>query len=236
MLCFPCAGTSKAQNSVATTTTAAPQEQEKMSPDWASLRVYQSQNTELMKQPAMSGRVIFFGDSITQTWHLDTSFPGKGYINRGIGGQTTSQMLVRFRQDVIALKPEVVVILAGTNDIAENQGPTTLEAIEGNLASMVELAEAHHIQVVVCSVLPVNVYSWRKNVRPVEKIALLNAWLKGYAEARRAFFVDYYSPMENEDHGMKKELSEDGVHPNATGFAVMSPLAARAISDALERH
>lgn len=187
-----------------------------------------------MKQPAASGRVIFFGDSITQMWKLALSFPGKTYINRGISGQTTSQMLVRFRQDVIALTPEVVVILAGTNDIAENQGPTTLEAIEGNLASMVELAEAHHSRVVVCSVLPVEVYSWRKEIRPVEKIAMLNAWMKGYAEARRTFFVDYYSAMENESHGMKKELSDDGVHPNAAGFAVMSPLAARAISDALE--
>ena len=188
-----------------------------------------------MKQPAMPGRVIFFGDSITQMWKLDLSFPGKAYINRGISGQTTSQMLVRFRQDVVALQPEVVVILAGTNDIAENQGPTTVEAIEDNLASMVELAEAHHIRVVLCSVLPVEVYGWRRNIRPVEKIATLNAWLKGYAEGRRTFFVDYYSATENENHGMKKELSDDGVHPNAAGYAVMAPLAARAISDALER-
>src|SRR5262249_16596035 len=145
-------------------------------------------------------------------------------------------MLVRFRQDVIALRPDVVVILAGTNDIAENQGPTTLEAIEGNLASMVELAEAHHIRVVLCSVLPVDVYGWRKNIRPIEKIAMLNAWLKGYAEGRRTFFVDYYSAMETENHAMKKELSDDGVHPNAAGYAVMTPLVARAISDLLERH
>jgi lysophospholipase L1-like esterase len=233
-LCLSGSAFVKAQNSGAGTATTVPGENE--APDWAGLRVYQSANAELMKRPATAGRVIFFGDSITEMWNLDLFFPGKGYLNRGIGGQTTSQMLVRFRQDVIELKPEVVVILAGTNDIAENQGPTPLEGIEGNLASMVELADTHHIRVVLCSVLPVGVYPWRKNIRPVEKIAALNAWLKGYTDGRGAFFVDYHSAMQNETHSMKKELSEDGVHPNSTGFSLMAPLAARAIAEALERH
>jgi lysophospholipase L1-like esterase len=228
----PCAVLPKAQNS--TPSSSATEEEKREVPDWAGLRVYEAANTELMKRPAAAGRVIFFGDSITEMWNLDLFFRGKGYINRGIGGQTTAQMLVRFRQDVIQLKPKVVVILAGTNDVAENQGPTTLDAIEGNLASMVELADTHHIRVVVCSVLPVGVYPWRKHIRPVEKISALNAWLKGYADGRGAFFVDYHSAMQNETHAMKKELSEDGVHPNSTGFSLMAPLAARAIAEALE--
>jgi lysophospholipase L1-like esterase len=233
-LCLSGAAFARAQDSGAGTATTALRESEV--PDWAGLRVYQSANADLMKSPSVGSRVIFFGDSITEIWSLEGSFPGKGYLNRGIGGQTTAQMLVRFRQDVIELKPEAVVILAGTNDIAENQGPTTLDTIEGNLASMVELAEAHRIRVVLCSVLPVGVYPWRKNIRPVEKIAALNAWLKGYAEGHGVFFVDYCSAMQNETHAMKKELSEDGVHPNAAGFAIMAPLAARVVSEALERH
>jgi lysophospholipase L1-like esterase len=234
VLCLSGAAFVKARDSSAGTATTVSQENE--GPDWAGFRVYQSANADLMKRPAVRDRVIFFGDSITEMWNLDLSFPGKGYLNRGIGGQTTAQMLVRFRPDVLALKPEVVVILPGTNDIAENQGPTTLDSIEGNLASMVELAAAHHSKVVICSVLPVGVYPWRKNIRPVEKIAALNAWLKGYADGGGVFFVDYYSAMQNETHAMKKELSEDGVHPNAAGFATMAPLAARVISEVLGTH
>jgi lysophospholipase L1-like esterase len=181
-------------------------------------------------------RVVFFGDSITDAWNLEDSFPGKGYINRGIGGQTTPQMLLRFRQDVVALKPKVVVILAGTNDVAENTGPETLEDIEGNLASMVEIAQANHIHVVLSSILPVAVYPWRKEIQPIEKIAALNNWMKGFAAGRGVVYLDYYSALVGEHHGMKAGLSEDGVHPNKAGYAVMQSLAARAIKEALSNH
>jgi lysophospholipase L1-like esterase len=182
-------------------------------------------------QPSQN-RVVFFGDSITDAWNLDDSFPGKGYINRGIGGQTTSQMLLRFRQDVVDLKPKVVVILAGTNDVAENAGPETLKEIEGNLASMFEIAQANHIRVVVSSILPVAVYPWRKEIQPIEKIAALNNWMKGFATGRGLVYLDYYTTLVNDHHGLKAELSEDDVHPNKAGYAVMQPLAEHTIEEA----
>lgn len=208
---------------------AVPQEADR---DIAGLRKYESANTE-DKRSAVKDRVVFFGDSITESWDLDHSFPGKNYINRGIGGQTTIEMLLRFRADVVNLNPKVVVILAGTNDVAENLGPTTPETIEGHLASMVDIAEAHRLRVVLCSILPVGMYPWRKRIQPVEKIRTLNSWIKGYAEGRGVVYVDYYSKMEDEKHAMKKELSDDGVHPNAAGYAVMRELAESAIEEAL---
>jgi lysophospholipase L1-like esterase len=162
-------------------------------------------------------------------------FPGKPYVGRGIGGQTTPQLLVRFRQDVIALRPKVVVILAGTNDIAGNTGPSTLEMIEDNLASMAELAKANGIRVVLSSVLPAYDYPWRPGLEPAPKIAALNAWMKRYAATHGAVYLDYHSAMADERQGLPRELSEDGVHPNEAGYRVMAPLAERAIAEALGR-
>ena len=160
-------------------------------------------------------------------------FPGKPYVGRGISGQTTPQMLVRFRQDVIALNPAVVVILAGTNDIAGNTGPSTLAMIEDNLISMVELAEANDISVVLSSVLPVYDYRWRPGLEPAGKIIELNAWLKEYSSNRDVVYLDYHTVMADERQGLKSELSEDGVHPNEAGYRIMVPLVEVAIEEAL---
>jgi lysophospholipase L1-like esterase len=162
-------------------------------------------------------------------------FAGKPYIDRGISGQTTPQMLVRFRQDVIALKPAVVVILAGTNDIAGNTGPSTIEMIEDNLASMAEIAQANGIAVVLSSVLPVFDYPWRPGLTPAPKIVALNAWMKQYAAAHGAVYLDYHSAMADERQGMKPDLASDGVHPNEAGYRIMAPLAEKAIAEALRR-
>ena len=180
-------------------------------------------------------RVGFLGDSITQGWMLDQAFPGKPYVNRGISGQTTPQMLVRFRQDVIDLKPKVVVILAGTNDIAGNTGPMTLEQTEGNIASMAELAAANGIRVVLCSVLPAFDYHWAPGLTPAPKIAQVNAWLKNYAAQKGYGYVDFYSAMKDARGGLPATLSADGVHPLPAGFAVMSPLAEAGIEKALKK-
>jgi lysophospholipase L1-like esterase len=162
-------------------------------------------------------------------------FPGKPYVNRGISGQTTPQMLLRFRPDVIALQPRVVVILAGTNDLAGNTGPSSLQMIEDNLASMTELAHAHHIRVVLSSVMPVGDYKYpQSSNHPAEKIIALNAWIKAYAQREHAIYLDYYDALLDADHALKKELSDDGLHPNAAGYAVMSPLAQQAIDQALK--
>lgn len=179
-------------------------------------------------------RVVFMGDSITQNWKLQESFPGKAYINRGISGQTSPQMLVRFRQDVIDLKPTVVVILAGTNDIAGNTGPMTLEQTEENIASMADLATVNGIRVVLCSVLPVFDYGWAPGLTPAPKIAELNAWMRGYASAKGYVYVDYYSAMKDERGGLPAALSADGVHPLPAGYAVMAPIAEAGIETALK--
>lgn len=149
---------------------------------------------------------------------------GKLYVNRGISGQTTPQMLVRFRQDVINLKPSVVVILAGINDIAGNTGPSTIEGIADNIMSMAELAKANNIKVVLCSVLPAFDFPWRQGLEPAEKVVKLNALLKSYAEKHNFVYVDYFTAMANESNGLKNELGNDGVHPNATGYSIMEPL------------
>ncbi|MGA3159809.1 MAG: SGNH/GDSL hydrolase family protein [Terracidiphilus sp.] len=181
-------------------------------------------------------RVVFMGDSITEGWHFTGplgSFPGKPYINRGISGQTTPQMLVRFRQDVIALKPKVVVILAGTNDIAGNTGPETPEQIEDNLASMADLATANHIRVVLCSILPALDYWWRPGMAPAHKIVALNAWMKAYAAEKGYVYVDFHTAMKDERDGLPATLSKDGVHPLPAGYAVMTPLVEAGIEKAL---
>jgi len=205
--------------------------------DWAALGRYRQANAELRPPAVGENRVVFMGNSITQGWatYFDSLFPGKPYIGRGISGQTTPQMLVRFRQDVIALHPKVVVILGGTNDIAGNTGPSTLEMIEDNLASMTELAQASRIRVVLASVLPVADYPWRRGLDPAPKIVALNAWIRQYAARAGAVYLDLHTPMADEHNGMKADLSGDGVHPNAKGFALMSPLTQRAIEEALRR-
>ena len=207
--------------------------------DWPNLNRYRADNAKIEPPAKGEERVVFMGDSITDAWgrtYGKTSFfPGKPYINRGISGQTTPQMLIRFRPDVIALKPKLVVILAGTNDIAGNTGPSTLEMIEDNLASMTELAKANGIRVVLVSVLPVADYPWRRGLEPAPKIVALNAWMKQYAEKVGAVFLDLHTPMADERNGMKGDLAYDGVHPNAAGFALMSPLTERAIAEALRR-
>jgi len=205
--------------------------------DFGELDRYREANATL-KPPAMGEkRVIFFGDSITDLWKLDEYFRDKPYINRGIGGQTTPQMLVRFRQDVINLQPRVVVILAGTNDIAGNTGPILLEDIEANYASMAELARANGINVVFSSVLPVHNYTPQSQdlfaQRSPEKILRLNRWLKDYCASNGLIYLDYFNAMVDEKGLLKRDLAEDGLHPNKAGYAIMAPLAQAAIERAL---
>ena len=210
----------------------APAQQQDVKNDWAYLKRYQQENAQLTPS---NDRVVFMGNSITEGWAklFPTLFPGKPYVGRGISGQTTPQMLVRFRQDVIALKPKVVVILAGTNDIAGNTGPSTIEMIEDNLASMTEVAQANGIRVVLSSVLPVYDYPWKPGLEPAPKIMALNAWMKEFAARCGAIYLDYHSAMQDERHGMKADLAYDGVHPNEAGYRKMAPLAERAIQQAL---
>ncbi len=212
------------------------QSPERLRTDWADLARYREANAELGPPSQGEQRVVFMGNSITDAWaqYFPAMFPGKPYVGRGISGQTTPQMLVRFRQDVIALKPAVVVILAGTNDIAGNTGPSTLEMIEGNLASMTELAQANGIKVVLTSVLPVYDYPWKPGLEPAQKIVALNSWMRQYASAHHAVYLDYHSAMADDRQGMRKELSGDGVHPNEAGYRIMAPLAEQAISQALK--
>jgi len=205
--------------------------------DFGELKRFRAANASLKPPAAGEKRVVFFGDSITEAWPLATDFPGKPYLNRGIGGQTTSQLLVRFRNDVVALAPKVVVLLAGTNDIAGNTGPISLEDIEGNFATMVELARAHGIRVVLSSVIPVHNYTPPSELtfprRPPAQIAALNKWLKDYAAASGCVFLDYAAAMSDDKGMLKRELAEDGLHPNRAGYAIMSPLAEQAIGRAL---
>lgn len=208
---------------------------QQMLTDFPWLERFKEENVKLGPPAAGENRVVFMGDSITEGWHLDQSFPGKPYVNRGISGQTTPQMLVRFRQDVIALKPKAVVILAGTNDIAGNTGPETPEQIEGNLASMAELAQANGIRVVLCSILPAFDYPWQPGLTPAPKIDAINAWLHNYAAEKGFLYVDYHSAMKDARDGLPPELSHDGVHPLPAGYAIMAPLAEAAIDQALKQ-
>ncbi len=205
--------------------------------DWASLARYHEANRELGEGRPGEQRVVFYGNSITDAWaqYFETMFPGEPYVGRGISGQTTPQMLVRFRQDVLALDPAVVVILAGTNDIAGNTGPSTQAMIEDNLASMVELALANGVRAVLSSVLPASDYPWRPGLEPGPKIVALNQWMEQYAGANGIVYLDYHSAMVDEHLGLDQALSADGVHPNEAGYRLMAPLAQRAIADALGR-
>jgi lysophospholipase L1-like esterase len=201
--------------------------------DFADLHRYRAANAELGAPTAGERRVIFYGDSITDFWKLGEFFPGKNYVNRGISGQTTSQMLLRFRQDVIDLNPDMVVILAGTNDIAGNTGPISVPDIEGNISSMAELARAHNIALVLSSVTPVNNYTTASQRffadRPPAQILRLNEWMKAYCASINCYYLDYFSAMVDGSGLLKRELSEDGLHPNGAGYKIMAPLAALAI-------
>jgi lysophospholipase L1-like esterase len=210
--------------------------------DFGELARYRDANVALPPPAAGENRVVFFGDSITDLWKLDVSFPGKPYVNRGISGQTTPQLLIRLRPDVIELRPKVVVILAGTNDIAGNTGPESLEEIEWNYASMAELARAHEIKVIYSSVLPVHEYTHEAGDmftgRPPEKIVALNRWLKNYCASSydggsNCVYLDYFTAMVDDKGYLKKELADDGLHPNAAGYRIMTPLAEAAIEKAV---
>jgi len=204
--------------------------------DWANLRKYESENSKLSPPAVGENRIVFMGNSITEFWKgYNPDFFTGSYINRGISGQTTPQMLVRFREDVINLKPAVVVILAGINDIAQNTGPIKLEDTFGNIVSMIQLAQAANIKVVVSSVLPANHFPWRPAIIPTEKIIQLNQMLKDYADKNHITYLDYYSAMVDDQKGLPQSLSADGVHPNLAGYKVMEPLAKNAITDALNQ-
>ena len=203
--------------------------------DFPWLAKFKEDDLKLGPPAPGENRVVFMGDSITEGWHFDgpNGFTGKPYINRGISGQTTPQMVLRFRQDVIDLKPKVVVILAGTNDIAGNTGPMTLRQIEDNLASMADLATMNHIKVVLCSVLPAFDYPWKPGLTPAPKILALNEWLKSYAAEHGYIYVDYHLAMKDQRDGLPPTLSHDGVHPLPAGYAVMRPLVEAGIAKAL---
>ena len=205
--------------------------------DWAGLARYRAENARLAPPRPGEERVIFFGDSITEGWIAAAPgfFAGRPWLDRGISGQTTPQMLARFRQDVVALHPAVVVILAGTNDLAGNNGPATPEMAADNLMSMAEIARANGVRVVLSSVLPAADYPWRPGLDPAPKIVALNALIRGYAAGAGIVYLDYHAAMADEHGGMRRGLSEDGVHPNAAGYAVMAPLAETAVKTALAR-
>ena len=206
------------------------------SQDLPYLNRYQTENDKLSPLKLGEKRIVFMGDSITELWSVvhPSFFSEKSYINRGIGGQTSPQMLVRFRADVIALKPSVVVLLAGANDIAQNTGPSTLEMIANNIISMVELAKANHIKVILCSILPAIDFYWRQGLEPAGKIVTLNKMIREHADSHEIVYLDYYSVMVDEQKGFKSMYSEDGVHPNKAGYEVMVPLAHEAIRLALK--
>jgi lysophospholipase L1-like esterase len=203
--------------------------------DWPQLAKYAAANAELAPAAAGEQRVVFYGASMTEFWGKNGTsfFPGKPYVNRGISGQTTAQMVVRFRQDVIDLHPKAVLILAGTNDVAGNTGPMTPEMTEGNWRSMAELAKANGIKVIFASITPSTDFPWRPGLKPAEKIRVLDAWLKDYCAKEGLVYVDYYSALVNDEGGMKAEYTVDGVHATAKGYAVMAPLAQAAIDKAL---
>lgn len=228
------ADTPPAPNGAAEQKAGAPKARPAWEREWAYLSRYRDANAQLAPPAAGEKRIVFLGDSITEGWAAGGNFfPGKPYLNRGIGGQTTAQLLVRFRQDVIGLKPAAVVILAGTNDIAENGGPTTLEAIEDNLQSMAELAQCNGIRVVLASILPVLDYPWRPGLQPADKITALNRWIVAFCARNRLVYLDYYSAMVDEKRGLRPDLTRDGVHPTTAGYAVMAPLAEQAIRETL---
>jgi len=204
--------------------------------DWANLARYRADNARLGPPAPGEARVVFMGDSITDGWpHSGTFFARRHYVGRGISGQTTPQMLVRFRQDVLALEPRVVVILAGTNDVAGNTGPYDPGLTQGSLAAMAELAQHHGIRVVLSSVLPAFDYPWRPGLQPAPKIVALNSWIKDYAARHDCVYLDYFAAMADPRPGLPPVYSADGVHPNAAGYAAMERLVEPAIAEALAK-
>jgi lysophospholipase L1-like esterase len=221
--------------------------------DWNQLSRYHTANIELMQQPVDAARVVYIGDSITDGWNLATYFPGKPYVNRGISGQTTAQMLVRFYPDVIALKPAAVIFLAGTNDIARNNGPQTLQMVQHNMMAMTELSQANGIKVIFGTILPISDRTTmptgrgggagpggtgprpriQSTQRPPEDILRFNAWLRSYAVEKGAGIADYYSATVDAEGFLREGTTGDGLHPNAEGYALMAPVAAAAIETAL---
>ena len=203
--------------------------------DWPNLSRYSDANKALGLPADGENRIVFMGNSITEEWFITDSafFKENKYIDRGIGGQTTPQMLVRFRADVINLQPKVVVILAGTNDIAGNTGPSTPDMIVNNIASMADLANAHQIHVILCSVLPAYNYPWKPGLQPAEKIVALNNRIKQYAANNNCMYVDFWTPLADERKGMKAGDSKDGVHPTMAGYKIMEPIVQQAINKAL---
>ncbi|MEX0288688.1 MAG: SGNH/GDSL hydrolase family protein [Flavobacteriaceae bacterium] len=203
--------------------------------DWAALEHFKTANEALAPPAANENRVVFMGNSITIGWlnSVPEFFEGKPYVNRGISGQTTPQMLLRFRQDVVALNPKVVVILAGTNDIAGNTGPMTLEQIMDNLKSMAEIARANSICPILSSVLPAEDYPWRPGLKPNEKIPALNKMIAEYCKDSDTIYLDYFKAMTNDKNGLDEDLAHDGVHPTKKGYEIMAPLAEAAIAKAL---
>jgi lysophospholipase L1-like esterase len=199
--------------------------------DWNQLGRYYAANEALNKLPADPKRVVFMGDSITDGWPLAEAFPGKPYVNRGISGQTTAQMLVRMYPDVVALQPAAMVLLAGTNDIAANNGPQTLDMIRQNLMAMVELAQVHHIKVILCAVMPIS--GKQAANRPPADILKLNAWLKDYAAKTGSAYVDYHAAVVDAQGELRNGYSDDGLHPNARGYQLMKAAVANALDDAV---
>ncbi len=204
--------------------------------DWPYLKKYQAENANLALAESEANRVVFYGDSVTEFWknRRPDFFSKNNYVNRGISGQTSPQMLIRFRADVINLQPKIVVILAGGNDIAGNTGPATLEMILNNLRSMTELARVNQIKVILCSVLPTNYLFWNPKQQPAAEIKALNDLIRNYALQQSITFVDYYSAMVDEHMGMKESYSDDRVHPNEQGYEVMEPLIKKAIENLLK--
>ncbi|TDO19042.1 SGNH/GDSL hydrolase family protein [Pedobacter duraquae] len=205
--------------------------------DWPNFGRYRAANAALPAPTSSEKRVLFMGDSITDGWIRSSPdfFSTNTYIDRGISGQTTPQMLVRFRADVVALKPKVVVFLCGINDIAGNTGPSSLEMIQDNIASMCEIAVANKIKVVLSSVLPANAFPWNKNVMPADSVIALNVWIKAYAAQNKHIYLNYYDALVDDKKGMKPEYAADGIHPTKAGYSVMEPLAQQAIAAALRK-
>ncbi len=216
--------------------------------DWNQLGRYHEANQELLAAPAVAGRVVYIGDSITDGWPLAESFPGKPYVNRGISGQTTAQMLVRFYPDVLALEPDAVVIFAGTNDIARNNGPQTLQMIRHNIMAMTELAQGHGVKVILGAIMPINDRTMlpagrgagqtprpriQSVTRPPEDILALNDWLKSYAAEKGAVYADFHTATVDAEGFLRDGITNDGLHPNAQGYALMTPVVSEAIEEAL---
>jgi lysophospholipase L1-like esterase len=205
--------------------------------DWPNLKRFQEDNAKLAAPAPDEKRVVFMGNSITEGWKNASPefFNGRPYVNRGISGQTTPQMLIRFHQDVVKLKPRVVVMLCGINDIAGNTGPSTLEMIEDNIAAMAEIARANKISVVLSSVLPAFDFPWKPGMEPANKVIALNEWIKTYAAQHKLVYLDYFTAMKDERNGLSKELAKDGIHPTKAGYAIMEPLAEKAIAQAMKK-